>query len=149
MKESSVRRINEAGLVLIKKHEGLSLRAYRCPAGALTIGYGHTGEVEEGDVITESEAEDLLRKDLRTFETGVGQMVAVALNDNQFSALVSFSFNIGLGAFARSTLLSLLNRGWYEQVPAQLMRWSRAAGKNLAGLGRRRRDEAILWSKHV
>jgi lysozyme len=142
-----MRHINEAGLVLIKRHEGLSLRAYRCPAGEFTIGYGHTGEVEEGAVITEEEAEELLRKDLHAFEVGVERLVVVELNDNQFSALVSFCFNVGLGAFGRSTLLSLLNRGWYEQVPAQLMRWSRAAGKHLAGLGRRRRDEAALWSR--
>jgi lysozyme len=147
MRESTVRRINEAGLALIKKHEGLSLRAYRCPAGALTIGYGHTGDVEEGAVITQEEAEELLRNDLHAFETSVERLVEVPLRDNQFAALVSFCFNVGMGAFARSTLLSLLNRGWYEQVPAQLVRWSRAAGKTLAGLGRRRRDEADLWSR--
>src|SRR5262245_6586870 len=103
MRESSVRRTNDAGVALIKRYEGLSLKAYRCPAGALTIGYGHTGDVEEGDVITEEAAEELLRQDLRVFETGVERFVTVKLNDNQFAALVSFVFNVGLGAFARST----------------------------------------------
>ncbi|HVY13308.1 MAG TPA: lysozyme [Alphaproteobacteria bacterium] len=144
-----MRAINKAGLALIKSHEGLSLKAYRSPAGDLTIGYGHTNEVEEGETITAEQAEQLLQDDLQNFEAGVERLVTVALNDNQFAALVSFAFNIGLGAFARSTLLSLLNRGWYEQVPAQILRWSRAAGKRLAGLARRRRDEAALWSTPV
>jgi lysozyme len=141
-----VPEINAAGLALIKKYEGLSLKAYRCPAGLLTIGYGHRGDVQDGDVITSAEAEELLREDLAAFESGVSKLVNVDLNANQFAALVSFAFNVGLAAFARSTLLSLLNRGWYEQVPAQILRWSRVAGRTLSGLARRRRDEAALWS---
>ncbi len=140
------RPVSRKGLDLIKKYEGLSLKAYRCPAGVLTIGYGHTSSVAEGDAITEEQAEKLLRADLRAAEDGVQRLVCVALSDNQFAALVSFAFNVGLGALSRSTLLSLLNRGWYDQVPAQLLRWTRAGGRVLAGLQRRRRDEAALWS---
>lgn len=76
-------------------------------------------------------------------------MLAVPVNDNQFSALVCFAFNVGLYAFSRSSLLHLLNRGWYAQVPAQLMRWTKAGGKEWDGLVRRRRDECALWSRGV
>lgn len=141
------RRINEFGLALLKKHEGLRLNAYLCPARIWTIGYGHTAGVHEGDAISAQEAENLLRADLHVFENGVNQMLAVPVNDNQFSALVCFAFNVGLYAFSRSSLLNLLNRGWYAQVPAQLMRWTKAGGKELGGLVRRRRDEAQLWSR--
>jgi lysozyme len=143
----SERRINEAGYQLVKRHEGLRLTAYLCPAGMYTIGYGHTKNVCAGDTITASEAEEFLDDDLRVFEKGVEGLVHVPLNDNQFSALVSFSFNVGLQALYRSTLLNLLNRGWYAQVPAQLQRWTKAGGKELAGLVKRRLDEAELWKR--
>lgn len=146
MTSKAPRRCNEAGKALIKRHEGLRLKAYICPAGRYTIGYGHTRNVEPGDVITTPEAEQLLDADLAVFERGIDGMVQVRLNDNQFAALVCFSFNVGLQAFYRSTLLDLLNRGWYAQVPAQLMRWTRANGSELPGLIRRRRDEGVLWN---
>jgi lysozyme len=144
-----MRKVSAAGIALIKSFEGFSLKAYRSPAGDWTIGIGHTAGVAEGEVITNEQAETLLADDLRLFCSGIERLVTVPLNDNQFAALVSFTFNIGLAAFARSTLLSLLNRGWYEQVPAQLLRWSSAAGKRLSGLARRRRAEAVLWSTPV
>jgi lysozyme len=138
--------INAAGLALIKRHEGLRLDAYLCPAGVLTIGYGHTGDVRPLQRITQQEADALLLNDVARFEKGVSALVVAPLNDNQFSALVCFAFNIGLGALAASTLLSLLNRGWYQQVPAQFMRWTKAGGCELQGLIKRRRDETFLWS---
>jgi lysozyme len=76
-------------------------------------------------------------------------LVTVPLSDNQFSALVCFAFNVGVGNFESSTLLRLLNRGWYEQVPAQLMRWNRANGEVFGGLSRRRAAEARLWNKSL
>lgn len=140
-------RLNEAGYALLKTHEGLRLKAYLCPGGVLTIGYGHTKNVTPLQVITSDGAEQLLKTDVETYEIGVGQLVRVPLNDNQFSALVCFAFNIGLRAFSGSTLLSLLDRYWYTQVPAQLMRWTKAHGVELPGLVARRRAEAELWNR--
>lgn len=140
------RQMNAAGLELIKRHEGLRLEAYLCPGGILTIGYGHTGDVKPGQVISAAQADALLKKDVARFEKGVAGLVTKPLRDNQFAALVCFSFNVGLRAFANSTLLNLLNRGWYEQVPAQLLRWTTAQGRELSGLLRRRQDEAQLWN---
>ncbi|MBY0429450.1 MAG: lysozyme [Alphaproteobacteria bacterium] len=141
--------LNDAGYALLKTHEGLRLKAYLCAGGVLTIGYGHTGDVTPLQVMTTDAAEQLLKKDVMRFEDGVSRYVCVPLNENQFSALVCFAFNVGLGAFAGSTLLSLLNRGWYTQVPAQLMRWTKARGVELPGLVARRRDEAELWNRKV
>ena len=105
-------KINETGLALIKSFEGLRLKAYKCPAGVWTVGYGHTGgDVKAGMIITEEEAEELLRQDLERFEEGVENLVEVELNENQFCALVSLAYNIGLGNFKRSTLLKLINKG--------------------------------------
>jgi len=139
------RHINEAGLALIKEFEGLHLTPYQCPSRVWTIGYGHTRTVRPGMVITSGQAEQLLQEDLRSAELGVTRLVQVPLSDNQFAALVSFVFNVGIGNLERSTLLRLLNRGWYEQVPAQLTRWNKAHGETLGGLARRRAAEARLW----
>lgn len=143
------RPICQDGIDLIKEYEGLHLTPYLCPGGIWTIGWGHTRTVYKGMQITQNEAEILLRQDLQNVELAVMQAVTVPLNENQFSALVSFAFNVGLGNFQRSTLLKLLNRGWYEQVPAQFMRWNRARGEVLGGLSRRRAAEARLWNKSV
>lgn len=140
-------RLNDAGYALLRIHEGLRLKAYMCAGGVLTIGYGHTGNVMPLQQITVDAAEQLLKQDVMRFEDGVAHAVRVPLNDNQFSALVCFAFNVGMGAFAGSTLLNLLNRKWYSQVPAQLMRWTRARGVELPGLVARRRDEAELWNR--
>lgn len=145
----SARPINQAGLDLIKRFEGLRLQAYddngAMPGGVWTIGYGHTGGVRPGDEITEAEAERLLREDLATAERAVIRLVHVPLSGNQFATLVSFAFNVGEGALARSTLLKRLNQGRYEDVPAQLMRWVFQGKTRLRGLERRRAAEADLW----
>lgn len=141
------RHINDDGIALIKEFEGLHLIPYLCPARIWTIGYGHTRTVRQGMRITPEQAEMLLAEDLSLFERGVSRMVTVPLSDNQFSALVCFSFNVGLGNFEFSTLLRLLNRGWYEQVPAQLMRWDHANGEVMGGLARRRAAEGRLWNR--
>lgn len=141
-----VRRTNPSGVALIKDYEGLHLKPYLCPARVWSIGYGHTRSVYAGMIVTPAEADLLLQQDLRLVEPAVQRLVRVPLNDNQFAALVSFAFNVGIGNLEQSTLLRLLNRGWYEQVPAQLMRWNRARGEVLGGLSRRRAAEARLWN---
>lgn len=139
--------INKDGINLIKEFEGLRLTPYLCPAKVWTIGYGHTRTVSAGRRITEAQADQLLQDDLQIFERAVDRLVTVHLSENQFSALVCFAFNVGVGNLEKSTLLKLLNRGWYEQVPAQLMRWNRANGEVMGGLSRRRSAECVLWNK--
>ena len=141
-------KTSNKGLALIKSHEGLRLNAYLCPARVWTIGYGHTsaaGEptVKGGMKITKAEAEEILRRDLGKFEARVNRLVKVPLTQSQFDALVSFDFNTG--ALHSSTLLKRLNAGKHNEVPAQLMRWTKGGGKELKGLVNRRRDEAALW----
>lgn len=141
------RRVNERGLALIKEYEGLRLRAYRCPGQVWTIGYGHTRTVHPQMEITAAEAEQLLKEDLFVVEQALSRLVLVPLTDNQFAALASFVFNVGIGNFEKSTLLHLLNRGWYEQVPAQLTRWNKVRGEEIGGLARRRAAEGRLWNE--
>lgn len=116
--------------------------------GTLTIGIGHTGaDVHPGMEITEAEARELLRQDLQSFETAVNRAVKVPLSQNQFDALVSFAFNVGVGNFRSSTLLKKLNQGNYDAVPGELMKWTKSKGKQMQGLVNRRSAEAGLWAK--
>lgn len=138
-------QISKAGLDLIKQFEGLYLKAYRCPAGVPTIGYGHTAGVAMGQVITQQQADDYLRRDVRQFERAVERQVSVPLTQGQFDALVSFAFNLGEGALAQSTLLRLLNAGDYAGAAAQFDRWNKAGGRVLPGLVRRRAAERALF----
>ena len=140
------RPINAAGKQLIKNFEGVRLAAYLCPAQIWTIGYGHTRTARPGMVISAEEAGWLLDDDLKLTGREVERLVAVPLNGNQFAALCCFAFNVGSLNLGQSTLLRLLNRGWYEQVPVQLLRWNRAGGEALGGLTRRRAAEAKLWN---
>jgi len=140
------RTVNAAGLALVKAHEGLRLEAYQDTSGIWTIGYGHTKGVKPGDSISAERAEQLLEADLMEAERAVVTLAAVPLTDNQFSSLVSFTFNMGEGAFARSTLLRKLNEGGYGLVPACLKSWIFDNGKVLQGLVKRRAAEAALWS---
>ena len=137
--------IGEKGLELIKSFEGLRLRAYLCPAKVWTIGYGHTGDVRGGQVITQSQADDLLKQDLRRFEIAVRKLVKVPLTQNQFDALVSFAYNVGEAALSRSTLLRKLNAGDLAGTKLEFAKWNKGGGKVLAGLTRRRADEANLF----
>lgn len=143
-----VRRfINAAGLQLIKEFEGCKLTAYKCPADVWTIGYGSTGpHVKPGMTITQVQADELLRSDLRRFEDGVASLAKVA-TDNQYSALVSFAFNLGLEALKTSTLLRLHNEGKYADAQTQFARWNKAGGQVLSGLTRRRTAEAVLYGR--
>lgn len=139
------RRINAAGEELIKSFEGFSAGAYRCSAGRWTIGYGHTKTAVAGMKVTREQAVVLLRQDLREAEAAVIALVKVPLNDNEFSALVSFTFNLGRGALARSALLRNLNAGDKAGVPAQMLRWVNSGGVFMPGLLRRRTAEGDLW----
>ena len=134
------------GLALIKKFEGLELEAYQCAAGVWTIGYGHTKDVQPGDVWSESHANHMLEVELEEFEEYINDNVTVALSQNQFDALVSWVYNLGPANLKASTMLKVLNSGDYEGVPAQIKRWNKAGGKVLEGLIRRREAEALLFT---
>lgn len=137
--------ISDAGLALIRQSEGLRLRAYLCPAGIPTIGYGSTAGVKMGQTITAERAEELLREDLRQFEAAVSRLVKVPLSQGQFDALTSFAFNLGAKSLEKSTLLRLLNAGDYPGAAAQFDRWVYASGKKLSGLVKRRAAERALF----
>ena len=132
---------------LIKEFEGCKLKAYKCPADVWTIGYGHTDGVKEGDEITQQEADRLLASDVELFTTGVQRLVHSDINRNQLGALVSFSFNVGLGNLRHSTLLRMVNAGDFVGAADQFLRWNKAGGKVLPGLTRRREAERQLFLK--
>lgn len=143
-------KTSDLGIAFIKRWEGVRLKAYRCSANVLTIGVGHTAAMGEpspveGMKITEAEAEAILRRDLSSIERDVQQAVKVPLNQRQFDTLVSFVFNVGIGAFRKSTLLKRLNAKDYDAVPSELMKWTRAGGRVVQGLVNRRKAEADLW----
>lgn len=140
-------RTSEEGLSLIRCFEGFSETAYICAGGYPTIGYGHVilaGEVFS-EPINKARATALLRKDVLAAELGVKRHIQAALNQHQFDALVSFTFNLGSGALQRSTLRRVVNRGTHDDVPRELRRWVFAGGRKLRGLVRRRDAEAILY----
>lgn len=139
-------KITKEGIDLIKGFEGRRLEAYQCSAGVWTIGYGHTDGVRKGDIITPKQADDFLLEDVAWVEASINRLVKVPLSQFQFNALCSFVFNIGHAAFAKSTLLKLLNKGDYDAVPAQMARWNKVSGKVVKGLVNRRQAEADLWN---
>jgi GH24 family phage-related lysozyme (muramidase) len=139
-------KTSQDGVNLIKSFEGLELTAYRDPVGVLTIGYGTTKGVSPGMRITQSQAEAFLKQDLAQFERAVNEDVKVKLTGDQFDALVSFTYNVGEGALASSTLLRLLNQGDYQGAADQFARWNKGdGGVELAGLTRRRKAEKALF----
>ena len=134
------------GIGLIKAFEGCRLTAYKCAAGVLTIGYGHTGaDVAHGLTITQDEADQLLRDDLERFEVAVDRATNPVLSQNQFDACVALAFNIGAGAFTDSTLCKKINAGDFAGAAEQFTRWNKANGKVLSGLVRRRAAERLLF----
>lgn len=133
------------GINFIKKYEGFRAKAYYCPGKVLTIGYGHTRTVKPEQYITIEKAENLLLDDLKIFEDAVNQLVEVPLNQAQFDALVSFTFNCGISAFKKSTLLSKLNFQDYDGAAKEFTRWIYANGEILSGLVRRRNEEKIVF----
>lgn len=146
-------KISQAGLELIKHFEGLRLDAYQDSVGVWTIGYGSTywpdgRRVKKGDrLANEKEAETLLRATVADFERGVNRIVKVHITQNQFDALVSFAFNLGVAALEKSTLIRKLNQIDMIPVANEFSRWTKAGGKELEGLRRRRAAERELFLK--
>lgn len=136
-------RVSAEGLALIREFEGCKLTAYRDPVGILTIGTGHVGpDVKEGMSITQAQADELLRLDVRDAEECIEDHVKQPLTQGQHDSLVSLIFNIGCGAFAKSTLLQRFNVGDVDGARDEFAKWRKAGGKVLAGLERRRAAEA-------
>ncbi len=157
-------QMSENGLELLQQWEGFKLQVYKDSAGLPTIGVGHLitkSELSSGKIVidgvpvkyagglTDQQALDLLAQDVKPAEKAVNNGVKVPLNQNQFDALVSFTFNVGVGAFQSSTLLKVLNQQQYDEVPAQLRRWTRAGGQVVQGLVNRRQNEINLWNAPV
>lgn len=146
-------KVSTAGRKAIAGHEGVRLKAYPDPATGgepWTIGVGHTSvagppKVYQGLTITAAECDEILSRDLATFEAAVSKAVTAPLNQNQFDALVSLAFNIGAGAFARSTLVKKLNDRDYRGAADQFTVWNKAGGRVKNGLVKRRADERALF----
>jgi lysozyme len=137
--------ISQEGISLIKKFEGCELEAYKCAAGVWTIGYGHTKDVKEGDSILKEDAESMLVHELQEYCNDVDIAVKVDLKQNEFDALVSWTYNLGLTNLNSSTMLKVLNEGKHDEVPAQMKRWNKASGQVKQGLIRRREAEALMF----
>jgi lysozyme len=159
---SVCKMISTHALQMIKHHEGVRVRPYRCPALLWTVGVGHVIEpahinikIEERKylpipygwdrTLSMAEVDEILEKDLRRFEAGVSRLCAAGLNQSRLDALVSFSFNVGLGNLQRSTLRMRHNRGDYTGAALAFRMWTKAGGKELPGLVKRRRDEMALY----
>ena len=133
------------GIALIKEFEGLRLKAYLCPGGVWTIGYGHTAGVKPGMLISKAQAEEYLKADLIAFERYLNGL-GLALNQNQFDALVSFIYNVGTGNFSNSTLLRKVRANPQENsIMDEFLRWVYSKGRVLPGLQRRRLAEMKLY----
>ena len=138
-------RTSQRGLNLIKSFEGLRLQAYQDSVGVWTIGYGATRGVKPGMTITKDQAERMLLNDVQRFEPEVQRLVTAKLNQDQWDALVCFTYNLGSANLESSTLLRLLNAGDYAGAADQFPRWNRAGGKVLPGLVSRRAAERDLF----
>jgi lysozyme len=144
-------KINQATVDLVKRFEGLELRAYRDPVGILTIGYGYTNRagfgpgVKTGDVWTEEKAEEMLAEGLKRFGSEITPMFTRKPTDNQFGAMLSLAYNIGADAFSKSTCLRRFNSGDVEGAAEALTWFNKAGGKVLKGLVRRREAERDLF----
>jgi len=149
------RSVNAETTEHVKRWEGFRAKAYPDPGSRdgkpVTIGYGQTRRngrpIQLGETISEAEAAQWLLQELARVGNVVDQAVKVPLNDNQFGALVSFTYNVGDNAFRSSTLLKKLNAGDYQAVPAEMARWNKNDGKVMEGLVNRRAAEAGLWAK--
>jgi len=154
--------ISDRAIKMIKHHEGVRVKPYRCPALLWTVGVGHVIDQSHIKVpleqrkelpipsgwdrtLTMEEVDEILKRDLRTFEAGVLRLCPTATTQGQFDALVSFSFNVGLGNLQRSSIRMAHNRGDYEVAADKFMDWTKAGGKVLKGLVTRRTDERNLY----
>jgi lysozyme len=140
-------KTSQKGLTLIKKFEGFSDKEYICPAGKPTIGYGHVILPSEhfSSSITKEEAEILLKKDLQPREKSLNILVKVNINQNQFDALISLIYNIGVENFKQSTLLKFVNDKLFDKIPDQFRRWKYINKVVSKGLLNRREEEIKLW----
>ena len=144
--------ISNEGISLIKKFEGCDLKAYYDAVNVLTIAYGRTKNVQAGDTCTQEQADAWLEEELHEYGGYVNDAVTVDLEQNQFDALTSWTYNLGPSNLNSSTMLKKINEKDWEEVPNQIKRWNKAGGKVLEGLVRRREAEALLfqgedWSK--
>jgi len=151
--QDQITQVSPQGVDLICGFEGLELKAYDDGVGVCTIGYGttiypHGKAVQYGDTCTIEQAKNYMQHDLRRFEQAVSSAVNVPLNQNQFDALVSLSYNIGIGAFKNSTLLKLLNTSDYHAASHQFDVWIKAGDKTVQGLVNRRAVEKTLFLEH-
>ena len=148
-------KIGINGIKLIKEFEGCKLKAYKCPAGVWTIGYGDTtlngNSVKQGDIITQSQAETMLTETLKGYEIGITKALKKTLNQNQFDRLEVFAYNIGINAAKKSTLLKKVNANPNDKTIAEeFLKWNKAnGGKILNGLTNRRIAEAKLYFTSV
>ena len=155
-------KVSDKAIKMIRHHEGVRNKPYRCPAKLWTIGVGHVlypdhGKMpidqrdnyqlrpEDNRVFSPEEVDGILRTDLSRFESGVDKLITAQLSQGMFDALVSFSFNVGLGTLQRSTLRQKLNRGDKEGAAEELLTYCMAGGKILKGLQNRRIDERVLF----
>jgi lysozyme len=144
-------RINSAGIKILHDFEGLRLTSYLCPAGVWTIGYGNTfyedgTPVQSGQTITKERAEHLFLFVVNRFASDVQNLLRRTLNENQFSAIVSFAYNVGIGNLRKSTLLRKVNANPRDTtIRTEFLKWNKAGGRELAGLTRRRQAEAVLY----
>jgi lysozyme len=142
--------VTEEGLSMLRRLEGYRCKAYKDAGGVWTIGYGHTSmagapQVKPGMRISRREADAILARDVAGFARGVARLLDVPLSDGQFSALVSFAYNIGLENFRRSSVLRAVNSGNFAAVPRRLSLWVKAGGRVLPGLVSRRAAEAAMF----
>jgi len=154
--------ISKKAIETIKHHEGVRFKPYRCPARLWTVGVGHVIDPNHAKVkfedrlsllipigwnrtLTIEEVDAILAKDLERFEIGVRKLCPNGLNQSRLDALVSFSFNVGLGNLQRSSIRMRHNRGDFEGAADEFMKWTKAAGKELPGLVKRRKDERSLY----
>jgi lysozyme len=149
-------RLSGNGLTLIQEFEGYHRKlpdggciAYRCPAGVWTLGWGCTEGIKPGMIWTRQQADVALMKELEKFEAAVERLVTVEINQNERDALISFAYNCGEGALARSSVLKQLNAGNREAAAKGFALWNRGGGRVLPGLVRRRAAEAALFRKPV
>ena len=133
------------GREIIKHFEGCKLEAYRCPAGVLTIGWGHTKDVKSGDKITQSMADFLFEQDYKEAERQVQEVVTALLTEQQLGALTRFVFNLGIGQLKVSTLLKKLNQNDYKGAGDEFRKWIYSNGKILPGLVKRREMERMVF----
>ena len=139
-------KISEDGLELIKKFEGCETTAYQDSVGVWTIGFGHTKGVEEGQTCSIEDAESMLANEMDEYEGYINNMVKVDLQQHEFDALVAWVYNLGPTNLGESTMLKVLNGGQFDRVPEEMNRWTRAGGKILEGLVRRRQAESLMFA---